>query len=309
MRVSELYQFDNPESLPFVDVNVLKDSRLFVDPRAIRLDPSPTQYVTDAKTSMTSFFDTVRDLVLHGDQSSRTQGLALLQDFSEPWETRLGMAARGFRGHGGAEMVGGWIWDLLVTNTEAFRRIAVLTQLEDIPLFVDGIGADITSDLTTRIVFGPLAEFTAQMLETYPQFTTGNHKVTTVTARVWDQQQCRWREVQVTLPVANGKELLLVPRNWVRPLLLMHARRFYEVSVLGHVQDTQTVYTTQGQALKPTKEKLKKHSDLACSRPFLLHTTLEAADNNGINLPDRFKRFVDGRFELVPDETLHRKTA
>ena len=46
MRVSELYQFDNPESLPFVDVNVLKDSRLFVDPRAIRLDPSPTQYVT-----------------------------------------------------------------------------------------------------------------------------------------------------------------------------------------------------------------------------------------------------------------------
>ena len=72
---------------------------------------------------------------------------------------------------------------------------------------------------------------------------------------------------------------------------------------------TQTVYTTQGQALKPTKEKLKKHSDLACSRPFLLHTTLEAADNNGINLPDRFKRFVDGRFELVPDETLHRKTA
>ena len=71
MRVSDLYKFNDPQSLPFVDVNVLKDSRLFVDPRAIRLDPSPTQYVTDAKTSMTSFFDTVRDQSLRAGSSVR----------------------------------------------------------------------------------------------------------------------------------------------------------------------------------------------------------------------------------------------
>lgn len=308
MRVSEHYQFSEPENLPFVDVNISKDSPLYVDPRAIRLDPSTEQYVVEATAAMTTFFDTVRDCVLNGDELNQTRGLTLLQDFPEPWQTRLGVAARGFRGHGGADEVGRWIWDVLSTNTEAFRRIAILTQLEDIPLFVPGVGADITSDLTTRIVFRPLAEFTARMVQIYPEFTAGSHRLATSTSRIWDPEKCSWQEDKVTLPVANGKELLLVPRHWVRPMLLMHARRFYEVSVLGHIQETETVYTESGRVLKPSKDKLKERRELACTRPFILRTTLEAGDA-GVNLNRGFKSFVDGRFEPMSDDVILRKTA
>lgn len=308
MRVSELYQLSDPENLPFVDVNVLKDSPLYVDPRAIRLDSTAATHVVQAKASMTTYFDTVRDCILRGDELSRARSLKLLQDFAEPWQTRLGLAAKGFRGHGGAEKVGEWIWHTLNTNAEAFRRIAVLTQLEDIPLFVPGVAADITSDLTTRIVFGPLADFTAQILETFPQFTAGTHKLSTVTTRIWDPVTCSWRDADVQLPVANGKELLLVPRHWVRPMLLMHARRFYETSVLSYVQDTETVYTDKGRPLKPSKDVLKERPDVNGTRPFILDTTLNASDE-GINLGHRFKKFVDGRFEPVTDDVLHRRTA
>lgn len=308
MRVSELYQFSEPENLPFVDVNVLKDSPLYVDPRAIRLDSAPAAYVDQAKASMTTYFDTVRDCILRGDEISQARGLKLLQDFPEPWQTRLGLAAKGFRGHGGAEKVGEWIWRTLGTNAEAFRRVAVLNQLEDIPLFVPGVAEDITSDLTTRIVFGPLADFTAQMLETYPQFTAGAQEISQVTTRIWDPVACSWRDADVHLPVANGKELLLVPRNWVRPTLLMHARRFYDVSVLDYIQDTETVYTDKGRPLKPTKDALKERPGVDGTRRFILGTTLKAGDD-GINLVHRFKQFVDGRFNLVPDDVLYRKTA
>lgn len=308
MRISEYYRFPDPENLPFVDVNVHQDSALYVDPRAIRLDPTPAGYVQQAKASMTSFFDTVSGAILRGDELSRARALALLQDFAEPWQTRLGLAAHGFRGHGGADQVGEWIWRTLVTNAEAFQRIAILTQLEDIPLFVPGIGSDITSDLTTRIVFGALADFTTQMMDLYPQFTTGSHQIATVTTRVWDPTTCRWHESQVQLPVANGKELLLVPRNWVRPTLLMHARRYYDISVLGYIQDTETVHTDKGVVLKPTKDALKDRPGLGCTRSFILDITLKAGDG-GINLTRQFKSFVDTRYEPVPDDILNRKTA
>ena len=88
----------------------------------------------------------------------------LLQHFEEPRETRLGYAAAGFSGHGGAAEVGTWIWEALTTELEALLRVGILTQIEDLPLFVEGLAEDITSDLTTRIIFEPLSKFTASMV-------------------------------------------------------------------------------------------------------------------------------------------------
>lgn len=308
MRISEYYGLPDPGDLPFVDVNVHKDNRLYVDPRAIRLDPTTATYVEHAKASMTTYFNVVSTSIRRGDEVSRARALTLLQDFTEPWQTRLGMAADGFHGHGGAGEVGRWIYDTLTTNADALWRIGSLTQLEDIPVFVPGIGADITSDLTTRIVFGALVDFTAHVMDAYPQFTTAPHRVATVTTRVWDPHTSRWREAQVQLPVVNGKELLLVPRTWVQRDLLIRAPRYYGVSVLGYIQETETVHTAEGVELKPTKEELRQRPNLSGTRGFILDTTLKAGDH-GINLMREFKIFVDTHYKPVPDDILYRKTA
>ena len=52
-------------------------------------------------------------------------------------------------GHDRAHEVGTWIWDSLTTDVEALVRVGVLRHLEYLPLFVQGVDRDITSDITT----------------------------------------------------------------------------------------------------------------------------------------------------------------
>ncbi len=86
-------------------------------------------------------------------------------------------------------------------DAHMFVDVSILTQIEDIPLFVEDVAADITSDLTTRIILKPLADFTAQMVARYPQFRTAGHGVKTVSRRTWDPQTKNWTHVDLDLPI------------------------------------------------------------------------------------------------------------
>lgn len=89
--------------------------------------------------------------------AQRTKALGMLQRFNEASETRLGMAEVGFRGHGAAEDIGERIWTALTTDLDALLEVGILKRLEHLPLFVEGVGKDLTSDVTTRIIFDSLA--------------------------------------------------------------------------------------------------------------------------------------------------------
>ncbi|MBM4497005.1 hypothetical protein GS426_19965 [Rhodococcus hoagii] len=88
-----------------------------------------------------TFFDEVLHCMSHGTPQ---RGLRLLQRFVEPWETRLGLAKSGFSGHGGAETSGSWIWQALNNDIYALIAVGKLKQIEDLPLFIEGIDKDIT---------------------------------------------------------------------------------------------------------------------------------------------------------------------
>lgn len=309
MHVTEYYNI--PKPVPFLDVDVFDDKPMFVDPRAIRLSKDPQPFASDAVTCLESFFHEIAACALSTRSADRRRGLELLQRFEEPWETRLGLAASGIQGHGGAGDVGQWIWDAFTTDARMFVDVGILTQVEDIPLFVEGVAADITSDLTTRIVFKPLADFTAHVLSQYPQFTAAGHRVETVPRQVWDCQANAWTEVDMDLPVVQDRQgrekpLLLIPQHWARGTLLMSSGRFYETSVLGYAQAEQTVYTEAGKALKPRKEDLAEQEALARGRETIMEVVLRA-HQKGENLVKVFKSFVDKRYEPLSDETIDRK--
>ncbi len=309
MHVTDYYSI--PKPVPFLDVDVFDDKLMFVDPRAIRLSKDPQPFAGDAVNCMESFFHEIAAHALSARPADQRRGLELLQRFEEPWETRLGLAAKGFQGHGGAADVGEWIWKAFTTDARMFVDVGILTQVEDIALFVEGIAEDITSDLTTRIVFKPLADFTAQMLSQYPHFTGAGNKVKTVTRQVWDFQARLWTEVDLDLPVAQDrtgreKPLVLVPRDWARGTLLMNSGRFYDKSVLDYAQAEQTVFTQAGKALKPRKEDLAAQEALARGRETIMEV-VHRAHQKGENLVNLFKSFVDERYEPLTDETIDRK--
>lgn len=289
--ITEYYGISGP--VPFIDVDVAADNRLFIDPHAIRLR-SGQPFVNAALECLDTFTDRVTGCILPGTPESVAEGKRLLSRFVEPWETRLGMSRRGFLGHGGAETVGTWIWDVLSDDVEALVRVGVLKQVEDLPLFVEGVDRDITSDLTTRIIYGALALFTAQVLADFPEFSQGLHEVKTFAKQVWSAQLGEWIEAEVRLPVVDGRELLLVPFGWARANLLMSAGRFYETSVLTFAQLAQAVVTSEGKVVKTSKERLKKQAGLERGRATNLAVTMKAFES-GQNLLAAFKAFVAQR--------------
>jgi hypothetical protein len=291
--ITDHFQINRP--VPFADLDVDCDNPKVLDAHAIRLLAKPQPYAQDAVRCFDTFFDTTSRGAMSTNPAERNHAKDLLKHFEEPWETRLGMAASGFAGHGGSDDVGSWMWDAMCTNLDALLRVGILKHLEELPLFVPGIGHDITSDITTRIVFGPLADFTADMLVQFPEFTTGAHKVGSFQRQVWDANNRTWAQKTVTLPLVDGKPLLLIPSNWVRDTLLMHAGRFYETSVLSYVQDEQSFVTGDGKVIRTPKDRLKTQHGLGRGRDTNRVVTLRA-ESAGDDLVGIFRRFVADRY-------------
>lgn len=281
--------------VPFADVDVDCDNRKHLDAHAIRLLGTPQPFAQEAIRSLDTFFDTISRGAMSSSSVDRWHAQTLLKQFEEPWETRLGMAKYGFAGHGGAEDVGTWIWESMTTDLEALLRVGILKHIEELPLFVEGIGHDITSDITTRIVFSPLADFTAAMVSQFPEFTSGSNETQIFHRQVWNANNRSWAEKPIELPVVNGKPLLLMPAQWVRGTLLMHAGRFYETSVLTYAQNEQAAVLSNGKVLKTPKDRLRLQSSLTRSRETIRAVTLRA-QGDGNDLIQIFRRFIADKY-------------
>lgn len=294
--------FGIAEPVPFVDVNAYTDTRLFVDPRAVRLQGAPSPFVDEANWCTKTFFDEIRRCITSSSSSENQRALSLLQQFKEPKQTRLGLAKNGIEGHGGSAVVGRWIWETLSNDANALLHVAVLKWVEDLPLFVEGVGNDITSDLTTRIIYGPLADFTGKMVASYPQLRAGNHKIVSSTHQVWNPVELEWETRSIELPSVDGVPLLLVPKNWVRGTLLMSATRYYETEMLSYVQRSGAPRDARGKLILTPKYKLKESGQYPRGRDTIIRVTTEAARNGDDPLAN-FRTFVDDRFsplELFP---------
>jgi len=289
-RITQVYDITGP--VPFFDAEVTTDNRWFVDPYAVRIARGPEPFVAEANACTSSFFDALAGcIVASAGSRAHADGLLMLQRFAEPRETRLGMARRGFDGHGGAAKIGFDIWTALTTEVEALVEVAVLGQIEHIPLFVHGVDRDITSDLTTRIIYRPLADFTMAMVEQYPEFRAASHGVRQVERQVWDAARSTWATQVMELPTVDGKPLLLVPKDWVRQHLLMSATRFYETTILTHAQ-LQRAVRLHDKVLKTPKSELKRNPDLGRGRGTILRVTSQAR-HDGLDLVAEFTRFVN----------------
>lgn len=304
-NISQYYGLSG--SLEFLDVDVANDNRLFLDPHAIRIERGPSPFAGQARKCITTFFDEVLRCVVSQRKSDAETGLDLLQHFNEPKETRLGLSQEGFDGHGGDEDVGTWIWEVLSTDINALIRVGVLKWIEDVPVFVEGIDKDITSDLTTRIIFEPLARFTQAMVNKYPQFTQGSHEVRSFQRPVWSPARTAWRYKPLDLPIAWDKPLLLVPKYWARPHLLMSAGRYYETSLLSYVQESRAVRDRRtGKLIKEPKWRLKERAEFERAQETILRVTKQAKRRQD-DLLSRFRDFVDGRYERLDESEIDRR--
>lgn len=231
--------------------------------------------------------------MLSNDSREHARALKLLQSFHEPWQTRFGLSRKGIFGHGGSSVAGSSIWTALTTDLRAFVEVGLLRRLEHLAIFVEGIDRDITSDIATRIIFGPLARFTSAMVAEYEELSNG--QLSEVEMQVWDPSNGCWRSERMVLPVIDGKPLMLVPQAWARPHLLLSSRRFFETSLLSYVQAEQSATLANGKQLTTPKWALKKQRGLARGRTTNTAVTLRAS-KRGDDLIGLFEEFVAERY-------------
>lgn len=253
MFLSDIYPL--PSNVPFLDVDVDDDNLMFADASAIR--NATCAYGVRASAQLYGFMTGLVGLRNSQLLADRSRGLSILQRMREPGETRLGYSAAGTNGKGFGHGLGHVLWQALGGR---LCQEQALTRIEHLPLFLPGIDRDLMSDMTTRVIMDILVDFTQDMMRQYPALA-----ITTRTRElmVWDSQRFDWGSKSCTLPFVGGKQLVLIPRNWVTSRPLMHPSPFYNRFTTQAVQDEQTTINRDGKIVKPYKRQIKAaHPDV-----------------------------------------------
>ena len=274
--------FEIKGDVPFEDLDAYNDNKMYLDPHLIRSAPESDSYCSLAKTELRTFLDCLSEKVLHEDETGRE----LLTNLNEPPETRLGMSRTGSYGHAADSKLGSAIWKAMCEDLAALWRLGIIHHFEDLPIFIKGIGNDITSDITTRIVYDALAKFTENCMEQFPELRAKDMKL--VHKHIWDPSSRKWVEQTYQLPAIGNIPVILIPQGWADVRLLGLSERFFSKSVLDY-RIEQSGYP------KPNKKQLRrKLSGNHCR--YNIDVAIEAKESDACrDLVKEFWRYVDDR--------------
>lgn len=235
MRVSEYYQLDRTQpNLDFVDVDIVEDTRIFVDPCALRLLPS--NWGNECVSLVQSFFQAVLSAIKQGNHN-RAQRLLLA--LKEPNETHLGLSKKEARGRALGRNSAHDVWKNL-SKSEAIIS-GLLEDLEDAILMVEGISSDIISDITTNIIREPLIQYTQDMAAYYeiPLVVGVN------SGPLWNPLLQEWHVKFVSLPITTFGKLILVPKVVVRRQTDYEVEEYYRHYLLEHLREIELAANTE----------------------------------------------------------------
>lgn len=233
---------------------------MYIDPHAVRTQQG--LWVEDCQRSVATYFDSLLDSV-RNDSAERTA--ELIRPLTEPNETHLGESEGESRGRSlGSERRA----QELVSALRRSRAIksGLLTDLEESILFVEGIGVDILSDITTCLIRNHLITYTQNQCAFHeiamePQYTDPT----------WDADARMWREGREhELPRGPKGPLLLVPKAIVRArpeldrdkFFRGYLRPFYEQEELSKGSEGVRTFPRQQQ-----KTLIVELSETKCIRP------------------------------------------
>lgn len=229
MRISKRFKLNRHQGeLDFVDVDDVGDTRLFVDPRALRL--LPTEWGHECVSLIQNFFRTVLKAIQEGEDA---EAIRLLGGLTEPNETHLGLSKREARG---TALGPGLARDTFksLSQSEAAKS-SLLVDLEDTALMVEGIDRDRVSDIATNIIRGPLIEYTQDAATHY-----GIPLIEGVeSGSIWDPKLKDWKGGFADLPITKRGKLILVPRSIVRRQLDLNQGEYFTHYVLPYMQQVE----------------------------------------------------------------------
>jgi hypothetical protein len=277
VRVSDYYHLDRGQGeLDFVDVDIRGDTRLFLDPHALRL--LDTEWGFRCVSLIQHFFSSVLEAIRRRRDH---EAIRLLLGLREPNETHLGLSRDRARGSGLGPELANDMWEAL-SETEA-AVTGMLHDLEETALLIPGIDKDRVSDVATNIIREPLIEYTQQVAELYGIPL----KDGVDSGPLWDRNASRWVVRYERLPMTTEGKLLLVPKAIVRKKMDFSRNEYLDHYLLTYIQGVELAASSKlvrllksGARRPPTKKTLKtKHGTTKASIARLTKEYPDALEN------------------------------
>lgn len=225
LRFSNYFGLKKRQSeLDFVDILLDTDIPLYIDPFALSVEDD--DWSRECSDLVTSFFQDLVD-ALYAKKLLRAR--EILNNLHEPNETRLGQSSGKPQGRGIGYTQANSLYHAF-SESKAVET-GILTDLSDCELFIDGIGHDKISDITTNIIRRKLVEFTEEQCRKWGIPTESKPY-----GASWDPSLKDWRCGSGSLPVYNGYPLILVPKRSVRYAMAIDDRDFYDMRVVEFIR-------------------------------------------------------------------------
>jgi hypothetical protein len=202
MRLSDLFKFD-PLKADFIDIDLGDDLPMFVDPMLFWRSPHPEHHAVHA--TLVKFFE-IAIAKIKGGHTDYAKSMCI---FPEP-ENLIGFSHTGHAGHGMSAKLGQKIFNEIVASPDI--QTHGLKFLNEFQLLIEGIGADLVSDMTVNISKRYFIDYTNRQCEFWkiPVF----HCMT----KVFYYDEFVWDDAQVTLPLhpVTGAQFILTPKSVCR---------------------------------------------------------------------------------------------
>ena len=227
MRLSQKLRKKQAE-LDFIDIDPTRDTKLYLDPQLISASKHPLAEACHAQIE--GFFQHFLNLLR---ANRKSEARSLFNYLHEPNETCLGQSIGSPSGRGiGAEQAT-QLFESIVKSKAA--KTGVLEHLEDCSIFIEGIGADKVSDMTTNILRGQLISYTQQQCELHRLSMNPN----TAMGPIWDNRNRRWIHITTNSLILKNKPILLVPKSFVSIAKIHTLDKYHRNFVLEHIRQDQ----------------------------------------------------------------------
>ncbi len=244
-RFSKVFKISgNQSTFDFVDIDLNKDTRLYLDPYAIQIRDD--EWSAKCGDQIRSFFVEVL-AALREENDYRV--IHLLSQLHEPNETYLGQSRGKPSGRGWGNDKATLLANAL-RNSRAFNT-GLISDISEAELFIRGVGPDMISDLTTNILRGLLVEYTAQQCDLHGVTI----HPTNALGPVWSSARRDWEAQALMLPRYAQRPILLVPKFSVRFRLSLDSQEFYNKHMIEFLRSE---YLRAGGALVETLKNKKK---------------------------------------------------
>ncbi len=193
MKISRKYQLP-AQKLDFVNINLAKDNKIFIDPVKIKNGTSEIH-----KTCYKKIDSFIQILLELSRKREYKKLLEIIDNFHERNETRLGYSlestyGKSFGENGGRDLVKLLAKNEMVSNGE-------VEDIFDCLIMVPNIGEDKVSDLITTIIFLDLIKYTQEQCNLWKI----EMKNVSISKLCWNADNETWIKVKKQLPIDERK--------------------------------------------------------------------------------------------------------